>query len=240
MATDNQLAFYFKELKKIPVLQTQQTNALAIKAKTDIQARNKLVSGNLRYVIVVAKGFYGQGLSMEDLISEGNIGLITAVDKFKPEKDENFMKCAGWWIRHSIMFAISNNKVIRKPMNQVQEHKEIHGVYERERLTALDTPLDGESENGATIGDIIAAEIEDDFYNLEERRYVINEAVKTLDKKSRELIFKKYGIGVSYPMSAFSLSKEYKMSITSIDVMLRTAMSKMVAQLKKENIRYGE
>jgi RNA polymerase primary sigma factor len=129
------LEYYFKELSKIPVLEQQITNKLAIKARNCQIARDQLVKGNLRYVIAVAKNFYGQGVSMSDLIAEGNVGLITAVSKFKPEKDENFMKCAGWWIRHSIMYAISNNKVIRKPMNKVQEYKEENVVYEREKLT---------------------------------------------------------------------------------------------------------
>lgn len=117
------LSTYLKEINKIPLLSPEQEYLLSVKAKNgDKKAREVLINSNLRFVVNVAKKFQGQGLAIEDLIEEGNIGLMTALDKFNPEKGYHFISYAVWWIRQSIMKAISDKgRSIRLPLNRANE-----------------------------------------------------------------------------------------------------------------------
>lgn len=112
---------YFKDVSKNKPLTPEQEVELAVKIKQgDIDARNKLVSANIRFVISVAKQYQHQGLPLPDLINEGNIGLIKAAQLFDPTKGFKFISYAVWWIRQSIITAIANtSKNIRMPLNKV-------------------------------------------------------------------------------------------------------------------------
>ena len=120
---ENLIATYLKEINKIPLLTAEQETELALKAKAgDKAARNAIVNANLRFVITVAKKYLKSGLEFEDLISEGNIGLLTAVDKFDPTKGYKFISYAVWWIRQSILKAIcEKSRAIRLPSNKANE-----------------------------------------------------------------------------------------------------------------------
>ncbi len=121
---DNEvLSLYLEEINKIPMLSYEEEYELALKAKAgDKKARERIINANLRFVVSVAKKFKGQGLPLSDLINEGNIGLINAIDKFEPEKGYHFISYAVWWIRQSIMKAISEKgRAVRLPLNRANE-----------------------------------------------------------------------------------------------------------------------
>lgn len=120
---DSVLSMYLKEINKVPLLSHEEQSELAMKAqKGDKQARDKIVNSNLRFVVNVAKKYQNHGLDLVDLISEGNIGLLTAVDKFQPEKGYHFISYAVWWIRQSILKAIcEKSRAIRLPLNRANE-----------------------------------------------------------------------------------------------------------------------
>lgn len=103
------------------MLTAEEEKEIAIKAKEgDQKAKNRLISANTRFVVSVAKQYQGQGLDLEDLIAEGNIGLIKAAEKFDPDKGFKFISYAVWWIRQSILQALSDkSRTIRLPLNQV-------------------------------------------------------------------------------------------------------------------------
>ena len=119
-AESGALSMYLKDIEKIPLIGRDEEYELAMRAKNgDSAARERLVNGNLRFVVSIAKQFQGRGLPLIDLISEGNIGLITAIDKFEPEKGYHFISYAVWWIRQSILKAIGEkSRMIRLPMNK--------------------------------------------------------------------------------------------------------------------------
>lgn len=122
--SDNEvLSIYLKEINKVPLLTYKEEYDLAVKAKQgDKEAREKILNSNLRFVVSVAKKFRGQGLPLLDLINEGNVGLITALDKFEPEKGYHFISYAVWWIRQSIMKALSDKgRAVRLPLNRSNE-----------------------------------------------------------------------------------------------------------------------
>ena len=119
-AENGALSMYLRDIEKIPLIGRDEEYDLAMKAKNgDAAARERLVNGNLRFVVSIAKQFQGRGLPLIDLISEGNVGLLTAIDKFEPEKGYHFISYAVWWIRQSILKAIGEkSRMIRLPMNK--------------------------------------------------------------------------------------------------------------------------
>ncbi|MDR0662687.1 MAG: RNA polymerase sigma factor RpoD/SigA [Spirochaetaceae bacterium] len=122
-ADENVLTLYLKDISRIPLLSREEEDTIARKAATgDQDALNKLVRANLRFVVNVAKRYQGQGLPLTDLISEGNIGLISAVSRFDVDKGYHFISYAVWWIRQAILKAISEkSRMIRLPMNRADE-----------------------------------------------------------------------------------------------------------------------
>lgn len=117
------LEYYLKEIDKIPLMSREDEYELAVKAKNgDKIARDKILTSNLKFVISVAKKYQNRGIDLVDLISEGNIGLITAIEKFDPEKGYHFISYAVWWIRQSILKAIyEKSRMIRLPANKTNE-----------------------------------------------------------------------------------------------------------------------
>ena len=120
---DNSLAIYFKEIDSIPLMTREEEYELAVKAKQgDILARDRIVKANLRFVVSVAKKYQCGAFELNDLINEGNIGLMIAIDKFDPEKGYHFISYAVWWIRQTILKAIyEKGKMIRLPSNKTND-----------------------------------------------------------------------------------------------------------------------
>ena len=120
---DEVLAIYLKDINKIPLLTREEENNLAEKAKKgDKAAKDKIVVANLRFVVNIAKKYQNHGLDLTDLISEGNIGILTAIEKFEPAKGYHFISYAVWWIRQSILKAIcEKSRTIRLPLNRANE-----------------------------------------------------------------------------------------------------------------------
>ena len=115
------LKAYFKEVRKYEQISGQEQIELAIKAKGGDQvAMNNLIQSNLRFVLKVAKEYTYTGMPLEDLIQEGNLGIIKAVERFDTEKGYKFISYAVWWIRQSILqAAYENNNSVRLPVNRI-------------------------------------------------------------------------------------------------------------------------
>jgi RNA polymerase primary sigma factor len=120
---ENILGMYFNEISRIPLLTREEENEAAkAAAQGDIAARNKLINSNLRFVITVAKKYQGMGIPLTDLINEGNLGLIQAVEKFDADRGYHFISYAVWWIRQSILKALyETSRFIRLPVNQTSD-----------------------------------------------------------------------------------------------------------------------
>ncbi len=110
---------YFEDINRYPLLTREEEIELAKRAREgDEEARKKLILGNLKLVITIARSYITYGVPFLDLIEEGNLGLIKAVDRFNPDKGFRFSTYAAWWIRQSIVRAISNySRTIRIPIH---------------------------------------------------------------------------------------------------------------------------
>jgi len=120
---ENILSQYLKEINKIPLLTREQENEYAVRAaQGDKNAKDMLVKSNLRFVVNVAKKYQNQGLPLIDLISEGNIGLMNAIERYDVTKGYHFISYAVWWIRQAILKAIcEKSRMIRLPLNRANE-----------------------------------------------------------------------------------------------------------------------
>ena len=118
---DAALDKYLVDISREKLISTDEEVELAQKIhKGDQRAFNKLVRANLRFVVSVAKQYQNQGLSLNDLVNEGNIGLVKAAQKFDETRGFKFISYAVWWIRQSILQAISEqSRIVRMPLNQV-------------------------------------------------------------------------------------------------------------------------
>lgn len=112
---------YLQEIGKLPLISADEEANLAILIQQgNKKAADRLVKANLRFVVSVAKQFQGQGLSLPDLINEGNIGLIKAAERFDSTRGFKFISFAVWWVRQSIVKALADHaRMIRLPLNRV-------------------------------------------------------------------------------------------------------------------------
>ena len=129
----NSIEKYLQEISREELISPEREVELAQRIKKgDAQALDALVRANLRFVVSVAKQYQFQGLSLPDLINEGNLGLIKAAQKFDETKGFKFISYAVWWIRQSILQAISEQaRVVRLPLNQVGSLGKIHKISAR-------------------------------------------------------------------------------------------------------------
>lgn len=120
---DTSLKLYLREISRTPLLTPGEEVELAAKIKKgDKAARTHMISANLRLVVKIAQDYSGYGLPLSDLISEGNIGLMKAVERFDPEKGGKLSTYAAWWIKQSIKRALANqSKTIRLPVHMVDK-----------------------------------------------------------------------------------------------------------------------
>ena len=119
---DDPVKMYLKEIGKVPLLSNNEENELAQRITDgDTTARKRLTEANLRLVVSIAKKYVGRGMPFLDLIQEGNLGLIKAVEKFDPTKGYKFSTYATWWIKQAITRAISDkSRIIRLPVHMAE------------------------------------------------------------------------------------------------------------------------
>lgn len=137
--TDRQgesLERYLAEIARIPMIDPEEETQLADEirkgGKRGERAKDRLVSANLRFVVSVAKQYQHKGLSLTDLIDEGNIGLVKAAEKFDETRGFKFISYAVWWIRQSILQAIAEQgRMVRLPLNQVGALSKINSEIEK-------------------------------------------------------------------------------------------------------------
>ena len=131
--TSDSLQAYLREITTIPLLSREEEIELATRARAgDHEALEKLIVSNLRYVVSVARRYLGYGLSLADLINEGNIGLIQAAERFDPTRGVKLITYAVWWIRQAITHALAEQGgVVALPVKQLEKLRKVLEGYRR-------------------------------------------------------------------------------------------------------------
>ncbi len=148
---------YLQEIGRVQLISPEEEVTLAIKIKQgDQKALERLTKANLRFVVSVAKQYQNQGLSLSDLINEGNLGLIKAAQRFDETKGFKFISYAVWWIRQSILQALAEqSRIVRLPLNKVGLTNKIGKAY-----TALEQEFEREP-SADEIASLLEIELEE-------------------------------------------------------------------------------
>jgi len=212
---------YIKDIRKIPVISHERQEEIFISLnnknidkKLKKELFDELVVGNLRFVISVAKMYQGQGLDIMDLISEGNIGLMKAAERFDPTSGLKFISYAVWWVKQSMMASMNENaRTIRIPSNLVQESqkqkKQELTEEDKYYINNSDEPISSNlpyciglykeiNEEGDQLIDLIPnkeAQSPDEILNTpEEIKKKVNMMLSVLDEREKTIIEKYYGL----------------------------------------------
>jgi RNA polymerase primary sigma factor len=147
--SDSSLKLYLREISKTPLLTADEEVSLAKRIKEgDEKARTHMISANLRLVVKIAQDYSNYGMPVTDLISEGNIGLMKAVERFDPEKGGKLSTYAAWWIKQSIKRALANqSKTIRLPVHMVDK------IAKMRRIAAILTEALGREPTDEELAD---------------------------------------------------------------------------------------
>jgi RNA polymerase primary sigma factor len=206
---------YLKDIRKIKVMTPDRERELAVKMKSNEisekerkKIEEELLTGNLRFVITVAKQYQNQGLDLQDLIAEGNFGLMKAIKNFDWGKDLRFISYAVWWVKQSIIQSLNDNaRTIRLPVNVVQDlhraKKELQqsGKKLEDKFSTLPSIIDLDmriNEEGDTLIDMIAnqdAEAPDaSFYTKDVLKQKMMTLLDVLDDREKSIIGDYFGL----------------------------------------------
>jgi RNA polymerase primary sigma factor len=252
---DDSISKYFKDIRKSELLTPEQEVELAKRIQNgDEKAIDELVNSNLKFVISIAKEYQGQGLSLSDLISEGNLGLVKAATRYDYTRGFRFISYAVWWIKQSIIQSLNDNsRMIRLPSNVIAKISNMKKEIEKTQLMEDRDITFEEMENSenfvdmskipscGSINEVINDEgnelyevIEDKSIKKEESFYDVDERLKSeIDKALSKLSDRERDIIVSY----FGLNKELEcMTLEAIGDKFGITKER-VRQLKEKAIR---
>lgn len=153
---------YLNEIGLTPLLSPDAESALAQRVRTgDAEARRQMIEANLRLVVTVARGYVGRGVPLLDLIAEGNLGLIRAVEKFEPERRLRFSTYAVWWIRDAVQHALMHQgRTVRVPVHVLREFAQV--LRARRQFVATSGRMPSIEEMGQSV-DKSAAQVAELF-----------------------------------------------------------------------------
>ena len=211
---DDSVNIYFKEVADNQPLSREEEYDLwrRYKDEGDIEARNRLVSANLKFVANVAKQYMGRGLSYADLIAEGNIGLMKAIDKFDGERGFKLISYSVWWIKQTILEALAKRNA--------SEDEDLPTDHEKQ------VEFDEEDSKSA-LGDDTYANDEYDLNEEKERSEAIKMLMDYLNQRERNIITKYYGLNGEKPKTLEEIGLEYGLTKERIRQIKNTSFKKM-------------
>ena len=210
-----EIQVYLKDIRKIKVMTPDREKELAKMISTEgITQREKnaieeeLITGNLRFVITVTKQYQNQGLDFPDLIAEGNLGLMKAIQNFDWSKNLRFISYAVWWVKQSILQSLNDNaRTIRLPVNVVQDlHRAKKAVestgaqldYKFQRLPSMIDLDMNINEDGDTLIDIIKndqADMPDEVFNSKDMlKLKLLQLITSLDEREKVIVEDYFGL----------------------------------------------
>jgi RNA polymerase primary sigma factor len=258
VAHDESLSIYLKQIAKTVPLSTKEEAALAVRIrKGDREAFKKLVLANLRFVVSVSHNYINQGLPISDLINEGNMGLMSAAERFDEKKNFRFISYAVWWIRQAILQALAEqSRIVRLPLNRVGsiyklemaqrkfQQRHHRAASARELGTELGmceadvqlmmlvarrhASLDAPSEDGS-------ATLHDKLSDTISLRRELGKSLALLNDKERDIILLYFGIGHDTSYTLDEIGQRFGLTRERI----RQIKEKALMKLKRPSMKYG-
>jgi RNA polymerase primary sigma factor len=242
------LHIYIDQLKKFRVLSREEELVRARKAKQgDRSSTETLILSNLRFVVSLAVKYQHLGLPLTDLINEGNIGLMKAIDKFDPERGLRFISFARWWIRHYILKAVfEQTSSIRIPLRYASRITDGIGSNGKPREKLLDfyRPLSldqllSDDENSESVMAFVGSEqygLPEDKLMRDSMTEVIQDAMRKLKPIEKEILCCRYGLDGAEPLTLREIGKRYNLTKERIRQIMHKALEKLKYPMEKREI----
>lgn len=196
---------YFEELKKYkPMTKAREKRLLKRCKKGNIKARNEILESNLRFVFDIAKHYTGRGIPISDLISEGNMGLLRAIDKFDEERDVKFISYAVWWIRQAMLEAIRRKNLIDfVDMEQDEDSN-----------NSIENSFMNDDEDEEPSNDKFSNENEEKVKERNEnQKIVLSKIMSVLSDRERDIVESYYGINDKKELTLTDIGKIHNISV---------------------------
>ena len=195
---------YYDDLKKYkPLTKAKERRLLKKCKKGNLKAKNEILEANLRFVFDIAKHYTGRGVPISELISDGNMGLLRAIDKFDESKNVKFISYAVWWIRQAMLESIKKKNAINfveiEPNTDNDSYIDKRLIEDDEDDTSFNKELSNENDEKSK-------EIS------ENQRNIITNIIGTLSDRERDIIENYYGLNNSKELTLSEIGKKYNLS----------------------------
>ncbi len=257
-SVDHSEKLYFRDLERYDLLPLKEEKIILQKVKQgDQKALQRLIVGNLRFVVSIAKHYRGRGLNLLELINEGSMGLHKAAKRFDPEKGVKFISYAVWWIRQTIQKAlfeqvgsirippnklalinkfkkalVKNNGDYEETLNQpefVNYKHDIVEIMEKAIDVSLDAPLKDANDSGTSLIDMIGGEGDQVRDNeRDELRKVVDSVLNKMSDPEQKVLRMYYGINYSREFTLDEIGKELKLTRERVRQIKNKALNKLL------------
>lgn len=218
---------YFSDIGDFKPLSKEEELSLweRYKLHNDMSARDRIIKSNLKFVASVARGFQGMGLSYSDLIAEGNVGLMKAIDKFDYERGYKTISYSVWWIRQAIMEALNERNAINGDELPSDFEKQIDNDDDNPYTIQKAAPSDTFEDKGIA-----------DYMKSVEMKSAITELMKCLTEREESVLKKYYGIGAEKEKTLEEIGKEFGLTKERVRQIKEKALKKLRCEALKNSI----
>lgn len=220
---------YYDDLKKYkPLTKAKEKRLIRQTRQGNVKAKNELLEANLKFVFDIAKHYTGRGIPISDLISEGNMGLIRAIDKFDEKQDVKFISYAVWWIRVYILEAIKKKKLL----NVIEIE-----TIETNGNTLENTISDDEDETVGRSDKTFSNENDEHKKEVNEaQKEVISKLLNSLNKREREIVENYYGLNNCKELTLVEIGEKFNLSSERV----RQINKKCLKKLRSSILMYDD
>ena len=214
---------YYDDLKKYkPLTKAKERRLLKKCKKGNLKAKNEILEANLRFVFDIAKHYTGRGVPISELISDGNMGLLRAIEKFDESKDVKFISYAVWWIRQAMLESIKK----RNAINFV----EIEPNIDNDSL--MDKKLIEDDEDDVSFNNDFSNENDEKNREVtENQRNIITSLIGTLSDRERDIVENYYGINDKKELTLTDIGKKYNLSSERVRQIKLNAIRKLRSKI---------